>query len=820
MKHNTSSFFALVFSSILALSPAAVSADTAPAARSTTALRIASHHLKPPKIDGRLDDAVWQQAPFASDFLQLDPVEGEAASEKTTVQVAYDEEGLYVGIRCYDSDPAGIVSRLTRRDGETEADWVSISLDPHLDRQTGRFFTVYASGSVIDGIYADDRNKDETWNGVWEVETAIDAEGWSAELHIPYYVLRFSPQGEYTWGLNVERHISRKQEQTHWNLMRKQEPGLVSQFGYLEGIRAIDPPLHLEYMPYAMGRTILDSGADYFGNAGVDIRYGITSSLSLNATVNPDFGQVEADPAQLNLTAFEDFFAEQRPFFVEGASIFQTAGDFGGGPRFQTGDYDLFYSRRIGRTPGYFSLPDDAVEQDRPEATTILGALKLTGKTAGKTAFGLLQAVTAPEYAHIGAAAREEFRVEPLTNYLVGRLRQDVLDGTSGVGLFASSVNRRDGHSAYVGAMDWDLKFRRDTYNLTGTLATSHAGALADRKSGYIAQVEFDKRGGWVETEAGFTALSPGVDINDLGFLRRGDLLQSQGQVQFFRYTPMGPFREFDVRLQGEAQWNYDRLLLNHSYNLSNWGDLRNYWRVHLHFGRELAAMDDDDVLRGGPIVKRLAEAWVHGRIETDPRKALSFYLHPDWRRHDSGRSSMRGLRSGVEWRPLPSVQLSMEPRYEHRVTDAQWVEAITGADGIHYVYGELDSRTLDLTTRAELSFAPGLSLELYLQPFIAIGNFGEFKELNAPQSYDFSPYVLNENRDFHRRSLKSNLVLRWEFSPGSALFVVWSQSRSASLDDPTSDDLEFRPLSRVGSSFSDDGDNVLLIKASYWVGR
>lgn len=770
-----------------------------------TALRINPH---PPKIDGHLDDAIWRQSPVSSDFLQLDPIEGEAASEKTTVQIAYDEEGLYVGIRCYDSDPEGIVSRLTRRDGETEADWVSLSLDPHLDRQTGCFFTAYASGSVIDGVYSDDRRKDDTWDAVWEVETSIDAEGWSAEFYIPYYVMRFSPQDEYTWGLNIERHISRKQERTHWNLMRKGAPGLVSQFGYLEGIRDIDPPLHLEYMPYGMGRTIVNGSTDYFGNAGVDIRYGVTSSLSLNATVNPDFGQVEADPAQLNLTAFEDFFDEQRPFFVEGASIFQT------------GDYDLFYSRRIGRQPGYFSLPDDAVERERPEATTILGALKLTGKTEGKTAFGVLQAVTAPEDAVVGTgASREEFRVEPLTNYLVGRVRQDVLEGTSGVGLFASSVNRRDGHSAYVGAMDWDLRFRRDVYNVTGTLAGSRAGAQDDRKGGYIAHVEFDKRGGWFETEAGFAALSRDVDINDLGFLRRGDLLQSWGQIQFNRYKPIGPFRAFDSRLQGEAEWNYDRLLLEHSYNLSNWGDLHNYWRVHLHFGRELAAMDDDDVRRGGPIVKRLAETWIHARIQTDERKALSFYVHPDWRRHDGGRSYVRGLRTGVEWRPLPSVQISMEPRYERKVTDAQWVDIITAADGAHYVYGELDSRTLDLTTRAELSFAPGLSLELYLQPFIAIGDFGAFKELTAAQSYDFSPYVLNENRDFHRRSLKSNLVLRWEFSPGSALFVVWSQSRSARLDDPTAEDLEFRPLSRIGSSFSDAGDHVLLVKASYWVG-
>ena len=249
------------------------------------------------------------------------------------------------------------------------------------------------------------------------------------------------------------------------------------------------------------------------------------------------------------------------------------------------------------------------------------------------------------------------------------------------------------------------------------------------------------------------------------------------------------------------------------------YADLHNYWRIHLHFGRELAVMDDNDVRRGGPIVKRLAESWIHGRVETDERKALSFYLHPDWRRNDGGRSYMRGLCSGVVWKPLHSVQFSMEPRYERKVTDAQWVGALRAADGVDYVYGELDSRKLDLTTRAEVSVAPGLSLEWYLQPFMAIGDFGDFKELNATQSYDLSPYVLEENTDFHRRSLKSNLVLRWEFSPGSALFVVWSQSRRANLGDPTDEGLKFRPLSRIGSSFSDNGDYVMLVKASYWVG-
>jgi len=757
---------------------------------------------------------MWQKVPVCANFLQRDPIEGEEATEKTTFQIAYDEEALYIGIRCHDREPDRIVSRLTRRDGETEADWVSVSLDPHHDRQTGCWFTVYASGSVNDGVYSSDTHEDEMWDGVWEVETSIDDQGWSAEYRIPYHVLRFSPRKEYVWGLNVARHISRKQEETHWSLIRKDQPGQVSQFGRLEGIRDITPPLQLEFTPYAMGRTIVDGGEDYFGAIGGDVRYGITSGTSLNATINPDFGQVEADPAQLNLTAFEDFFAERRPFFVEGASIFQV------GER----DLDLFYSRRIGRQPGRFEIPDDAEELDRPEATTILGALKLTGKTEGKTSFGILEAVTAPEYATIertveGERVREEFLIEPRTNYFVGRVKQDILDGTSSVGLLTTAVHRRAAPSAYMGAADWDLKFREETYNITGMLAGSRAGESGDRKGGYIARLAFDKRGGWLEAEAGFAAFSPDVDFNDLGFLRRGDLIESESRLNFYRYTPLGPFRECDVSVRGSVEWNYDGLRRDSGLSVSSWGDLHSYWRVHLHLGREFAAMDDDDVRRGGLVIKSLAESWVHGQIETDERRMVSFSIRPEYRRHDGGRSNERGVRMSVEFRPLPSMWFSVGPEYSHRVTDAQWVEVEEAVKSVQNVYGELDRRTLDFTTRARMSFTPELSLELFLQPFIAIGDYGNFKELVAPETYAFRPYPLGENRDFHRRSLKSNLVFRWEFLPGSTFFVVWSQSRSASLEDLTSEDLEFRPFDRLRSSFSDEGDNVFLTKISYWLG-
>ncbi|MFC1718906.1 DUF5916 domain-containing protein [Candidatus Poribacteria bacterium] len=340
---------------------------------------------QPPRIDGILDDEVWKNAPIHEGFLQSEPNEGDEATERMTFQIAYDDEAIYFGILCYDSEPENIVCRLTRRDGQIEADSVSIGLDPHYDHQTGYWFTAYASGCVRDGTYSDDRMEDSTWNAVWEVQTKTYDHGWTAEYRIPYHVLRFSPKAEYVWGLNVERNVSRKKERVQWMLNRKDEPGLVSKFGRLEGIQGIDPPIHLELVPYAMGRTVLNDETDYSGSIGTDIRYGITSGTSLYATINPDFGQVEADPARLNLTVFEDFFPERRPFFVEGAALFRNQ------------DYGLFHSRRVGRSPGYFEIPEDAEELKRPKETTILGATKLTGKTEGKTSFGIMEAVTAPE---------------------------------------------------------------------------------------------------------------------------------------------------------------------------------------------------------------------------------------------------------------------------------------------------------------------------------------------------------------------------------------------------------------------------------------
>ena len=807
-KLRNASAFLVVFFFVQHISTVKAETDTESAHRTATAVRIKG---TPPQLDGVLDDAVWKIAPLHEGFTQQDPDEGKPSTERTTFQIAYDDEAIYVGIMCYDKEPEKIFSRLVRRDNYVTSDRLDVILDPHYSRQNAFWFTVYPSGSVTDGVVSGGGWWDNTWNGVWEVKTKIHKNGWAAEYKIPYHVLRFAPKEKYTWGLQVSRTISRKKEYTLWRFIKKDEPGWVSRFGDLTGIEDIHPPHHLEFIPYAMGRTTLNSDTDWWGNLGSDVQYGITSGITLNATVNPDFGQVEADPASLNLSAYEEYFEERRPFFVEGASIFGS------------NDYNFFYSRRIGRRPGHFEIPDSAKELRRPEATTILGAAKIVGRTKSKTSFGIMEAVTSPEYAEITEdGSPRDFLVEPLTNYFVGRVKQDILKN-SYIGLITTATNRRASTAAYVGGLDWDVKFAKERYQITGTLAASQAGKTEARKSGYLAHLEFDKRGGWLQLDTDIRALSPDLEINDLGFRRRADMLEWNYDLTVRKNKPFSIFRRVIFGLYGWRTWNYDGVSISRYSEIWTDGRLKNYWDYDLWIGRNLESFNDEDTMRGGTLIKSPPGWWIFTALSTDSRKMIQLRLNPVFAWNDDGRSYDYDVRLRMRIRLASNIEVSFGPSYNYGIQDAQWVdvvaENINGHTTKHYVYGELEKRTLDFTTRANISFTPTLSLQFYVQPFITIGDYANFKELVEPKSYHFKPYALNENRDFHRRSLRGNTVLRWEFQPGSTLFLVWTQSRAAELEQISRNDLEFRPLQRLGSSFTDPGKNVFLIKCRYWFG-
>jgi hypothetical protein len=803
----------LLVLTVIILTPVLLNAEEPKPVKKAIAVRI---NHKPPMIDGNLDDETWRNELTFEEFTQHDPHEGRPATERTTFQIVYDNEAIYFGVECYETDPDKITSRLMRRDNYGGSDSVSIHIDPRFDHQTGYWFTAQVSGSVSDGVFFNDGMTDSTWDGVWEVKTRIHDKGWTAEYRIPYHVLRFNPKEEYVWGFNVDRNISRKKEFDQWVLLDRSHPGQVSRWGILEGIKDISPPTHLELTPYGMGRTIRSDENDYSGNIGVDIRYGLTSSTSLNATVNPDFGQVEADPSELNLTAFESYFSERRPFFVEGASIFQNM------------DYGIFYSRRIGKIPDRFAIPENTTEISRPQSTTILSATKLTGKTSKNTAFGIMEAVTAPEYAVIerdvnGKKVREDFLVEPLTNYLVGRMKKDVLKGNSHIGLITTAVNRKDSESAYVGGTDWSLKFRENIYEFSGTIATSHAGLSDDRKNGYIAHFEFDRKGGWWGGETGLSAISPGLDISDLGIFKKNDRIRWWIESGVSRDKRFGIYRQIDTYFSTDLAWNYNRTNTGKGLDIGIWGEFLNYWWMDFNIGKDFESMNDDEVQRDGPLMKRPASYFMGGDIHTDGRKMLAIRLSPSMWSMDDGKSYQRRMSVECELRPTTNFEFRIEPAYSHRISYAQWIdryeEVVNNKTIYHYVFGELDSKTVDVMMRGNICFTPNLTLEIFFQPFVAIGDYDAIKELARPESYEFKIYNINENKDFHYRSFKSNIVLRWEFKPGSTLFVVWAQSREASLENPSLDDLELRPYNRLKSSFTDNGSNVFLVKVNYWLG-
>ena len=760
-----------------------------------------------PQIDGVLDDPVWQQAPVFTGFVQREPEEGQPASEQTTVQVAYDDEMLYVGVMAYDSDPEGIVSRLVRRDQWAEADWIQVSLDTHHDHQTGYAFSVYAGGSIYDAVIRDYGWDNDAWNGVWESAHSIGTEGWSVEFAIPFHNLRFSSGGD--WGINIARYISRKKEQVFWVMTPRKESGWVSRFAHLEGLAAIQSRRTLELLPYSVGRSTFAAGRELFGNAGADLRYGLSSNISLNATINPDFGQVEADPAELNLSVFETFQEERRPFFVADSEAFDTP-------------IDLFYSRRIGRQPSFHALPDGHEALDESESTTILGAAKLTGKTAAKTTFGLLTALAAREYVRIettsvreGGQKHRDFLVEPRTHFLVGRIKQDLFAGNSHVGLLGTAVQRDQARDAYTSGMDWTLKWRDNGYTFWGQLAGSLATVDDQRRGGLGNMAVLSKNSGWLRGELWWEAYSRHFEINDLGFQWRNDFYTPWLWIQLRKEEDWAIFRRNFYNFNRWGTWNFDRTNLQNGFDFNTHHQLKNYWWIHFDYYHTWRSFDDLDT-RGGPLIVRPANDGFEIELESDDRFMVSGWVEFEWENNSVG-STHREVSGSIRIRPTSRFEISLRPRYSWDYNDAQWIENLdVNADGEddEFVYGTLDSQTLDLTTRANILFSRDLSVEVYVQPFISAGRYSHFKALERPRSYLFVEHPGPEKSpDFRNRSLHSNAVLRWEYKPGSTLFIVWSQFR-----DDESEVGAFRPGHNLRRSFIDEGTNIFLVKLNYWL--
>jgi len=778
-----------------------------------------------PKVDGYLHDEIWQKAQAVSNFKQESPQNGKSPTEKTEVRVAFDAQALYVAVRAFDSAPNQISGRLDQR---AEPDWITVAFDSRHDHQTAYSFGVNPAGVRIDRFLHNDTLADDSWNAKWEAKTQIDSLGWSAEFRIPLARFSFPAKKEQAWGFNVWRMIARKKEKIAWVHKPRKVSGEVSRFGHLSGIGKIETPARLQVSPHVISYAVFQEQSgpedqhDFFRRFGADIKYKLNSGLSLEATTNPNADLIEADDIVLNLTAFETFLPNKKPFFVEGANYFNTR-------------YRLFHARRISDRPNRYRVERGDQVLDRPRITTILGAAKLTGKTSNGISLGILDAVTANEYAKVTNTqdSTQQRLLAPMTNYFVARINKEVLKRTSTVGLMATAVNRRGAESAYTGGLDWSLNFRNKAYNFSGQMAGSYADGyvgsysavyssvyaapFAGRKFGYAADMSFTGKGSkWLGGNFKFQLESPTFQINDLGYLVRNNRISTSLGAQI-RPSPLFKFiRHSVIDLDGRLGWNYDRQTIIKGITLSHSLEFTNEWRIDGGAGCEFRRVSDQDVFRGGALILQPPDFDWWLKLTSNRRKSL--VISPNfgggWNEHGSHSGYYR---LAVDYNPSKSISFRISAGYNAATYAAQWIDNLDdNHDGRieHYVYGTLETKVVDAAINGTMSVRKNLTLQVYVQPFIAVGKYTDFKELVRPLSFDFAPHSYGYKLDFNSKYLNSNIGLRWEFISNARLYLVWSQWRS-----DYSRRGDFRFGREVKSLFSANGIHAVLLKLDYGLG-
>ncbi len=764
----------------------------------------------PPRVDGHLNEPQWQLASIISDFTQRDPFEGDAPTQKTEIRILYDDHAIYFGCMMYDSEPSKIVARLARRDDEILSDVISIRIDSYHDHQTAFEFTINAAGVKIDILqYNDATEEDDSWDGVWDVETRITSEGWVAEIRIPFTVLRFPEKEEQEWGIEFIRRIARNREQDQWVLIRKNESGFVSKFGHLVGIRGVRSPTNMEILPYTVGggRFVPESpaypeGRDLTSNAGLDLKYKPVGGITVDATFNPDFGQVEADPAVLNLTTFEQFYPEKRPFFVEGTQILRFTtfgGDFGPG---------LFYSRRIGRALSV-QAPEGGYVLNQPRFATILGAAKISGKTADGLSLGVLEAVTKKEVATLvdSTGAKNDQIVEPLANYSLVRLRQDVL-GNSNVGAMLTSVNKEGRLPAFTAGVDWNLKFLNNEYRVDGFWAGSHTTLFGERITGSAGRMSIGKEAGehWLASVS-WDFTSKQFNINDIGFFRRPNDYGFVSTITYREQTPSDWYRFWLVNANYHLRKNFDGAELIHWIQSAGNLTFSNYWQMGYQIMKDWGKHDDRET-RGNGLYNKPSSQTFLVLIGSDPREDIVgniFYAIGS----NSRNAGFNSTSFELELKPASYLTVEIEGSHSTSANEWAWVYNFdTSPDTT--IFADRSTEAWDLTLRGTYVFTRDLTLQVYFQYFNAKGKRENFGRLTSPET--FVPYSFSWP-EFNLLSFNSNVVLRWEYLPGSTMYLVWSQARNGN-------DGGF--LTPFGDSFSRTfalpGENALLLKISYWL--
>ena len=858
-------------------------------------------------LDGRLDDAAWQAATPVTEFTQVDPNEGQPGSQRTEMRFLFDEGALYVGARMYDTEGrAGIRTSLVRRDASFNSDYMEVVIDGFHDHLGRAFFQVNPSGSKFDMLGIGTSCCDAGWDPIWEAVTRIDDDGWSAEIRIPLSQLRFPNESPQTWGLQLRRWIQRRNELQQWAFWRKNEVGGPSRFGHLEGLEFGDHSgRNLELLPYVAAKTqnlSVPNGDPFNGGnvqsarMGLDLKYNLSSNFTLDATFNPDFGQVEADPAVVNLTAFETSFPEKRPFFIASSGVF----GFGGFSCYfcsNVSSLSAFYTRRIGRSPQGADLAYGAgTYADVPEATTILGAAKITGRTRNGLTIGLLNAVTNREEARVRPETGSDMNqvVEPLTNYFVGRVKKDLMRGNLVIGAIGTSVlrdmdpafaNRLTRHAELLGT-DVQYTFKERQYSLTGNFAiTNIEGDPAvisarqtaparyfqrpDRKPGsdgfFTNTLDPDAtamRGGggylrlakdagnWL-WETAMNVRTPGFEANDLAFLTRADYIWYNANV-FRSFTkPTSWYHNLQLIAGAQEQQNFDGDITDRQFHAFVGMTAKNFWNFNTFYIYRPDLLDDR-LLRGGPVVEKPGVDVIGWNMGSDSRGRIIFFAFGEFAKNRLGGYG-NSFGSNITYRPAPNATLTVGPSWNDSKSLLQYVRRVTDNTntafyGSRYVLAAINQKQLAFETRLSWTFSPTTSFELFAQPLLASGDYFDFKEFDAPRSGEFSVYGRDKgeiaevaaptpgdastiqidpdgngpaaqfqfaNPDFNFRSLRGNAVFRWEFKPGSVMYVAWAHNRSASLAQG-----DFRFSRDFNGMFENIPDNVFLVKASFWIPR
>jgi hypothetical protein len=803
----------------------------------------ASLAAQAPTIDGSDADPAWANATPMTEFRMFQPVEDADPHFPTAAKVVYDAANFYIFVRAFDPRPDSIIGLLSRRDVKTQSDQIKVMIDSYHDRQTGYEFAVNPVGVKRDYYTYDDSREDASWDAVWDVATRIDSLGWTAEFRIPVSQLRFPRAESNTFGFMIMRDVARTNERMSWPLYRYTKRGIASQFGEITELRQLSSPRRLEVIPYAVTKnvSVLEPGS--YGRSqqqslGLDVKYGLASNLTLSATVNPDFGQVEADPAVLNLTAFESFFEERRPFFVESTGIFQFGGDA----------LQLFYPRRIGRAPqlgGLVRDPNFVV----PGATTILGAAKVTGRLSSGTSLGAIAAMTQRESA--GGTI-----VEPRTSYGIARVSHDFRRGESGVGAILTAVDRdlpgittnylRG--SALVGGVDGRHRFGGGAYSLAASFAAStvngSASAIArtqrsgvhlyqrpdsrlpydtslTRLTGSAISASLDKVSGLLRAGVQLQRLTPGFESNDVGFLSQADQQTANIFVGLDTRTPRRFWRRANAFVSLFNQFNASGMPTGRTPELDLFAELKNSSTGSANLWVDnVGPVYCDRCARGGPALRVSPFANLLVNWAADPRQRWLPSIAAIYTIGDGGRSRLWRVRPYMTFRAASNASFELGTRYQRNIDNTQWYGNVgsVGSSDAHYLFAHLEQHLLSFTSRLNYTATPTLSLQLYAEPFVTTGNFTNVRELADSRSpvYDrrFTPYDLSEPAGgFNEKQFHSNMVVRWEYRPGSSIFLVWAQGRDQDDRNPGT----FAPIRDYRDLFGARPDNTLLLKASYW---